>query len=58
MTVRLREATPITGGLILELLSVEGTALPARQHGQQRKPGRDDGKAKAARARRRGRAKA
>jgi ribonuclease R len=61
VTVRLREAAPITGGLILELLTVEGATLPARQYGGQRKPGRGrigKAKAKAARARRRGRAKA
>ena len=53
-----REAAPITGGLILELLSVEGATLPARQRAA-RKAGRERiGKAKAARARRRGRAKA
>jgi ribonuclease R len=40
--VRLSEAVPVTGGLILELLSVEGAVLkPARRTGgkyQPRKP--------------------
>ena len=56
VTVRLREAAPITGGLILELLAVEGTRLAApRRPGGGRKAGRERlAKAKAARARRRG----
>ncbi|MDR0808697.1 MAG: ribonuclease R, partial [Gemmobacter sp.] len=29
VTVRLAEAVPITGGLLLELLEIEGGALPA-----------------------------
>jgi ribonuclease R len=53
--VRLREAAPITGGLILELLSVEGATLAAPRRGGGRKAGRERiRKAKAARARRRG----
>ena len=35
-TVRLLEATPISGGLILEILSVEGNAMRARQTGKRR----------------------
>ncbi len=55
VTVRLREAAPITGGLILELLAVEGAKMtPPRRDGG-RKAGRERiRKAKAARARRRG----
>ena len=54
VTVRLREAAPITGGLILEILSVEGTSLSAPRRPGSRKAGRERiGKAKAARARRR-----
>lgn len=45
VTVRLAEATPITGGLLLELLTVEGKALPkGRSRGRgkpsQRRPNR------------------
>jgi ribonuclease R len=29
VTVRLTEAVPVTGGLLLELVSVEGAAMPA-----------------------------
>jgi ribonuclease R len=55
VTVRLREAAPITGGLILELLSVEGAKLAAPPRGGGRKAGRERiRKAKAARSRRRG----
>jgi ribonuclease R len=56
VTVRLREAAPITGGLILELLAVEGAKLgPRHAAGGRRKAGRDRiRKAKSARARRRG----
>ena len=55
VTVRLREAAPITGGLILEILSVEGAMLSAPRRGGGRKAGRERiRKAKAARARRRG----
>jgi ribonuclease R len=55
VTVRLREAAPITGGLILEILSVEGARLTAPGRGGGRKAGRERiRKAKAARARRRG----
>ena len=40
VTVRLREAAPITGGLILELVQVEGAKLAAaRRAGGQRKAG-------------------
>jgi ribonuclease R len=55
VTVRLREAAPITGGLILELIAVEGTKLaPARGAGGRRKAGAARiRKAKAARAKRR-----
>ena len=31
LTVRLAEAVPVTGGLLLELLEIEGGALPARK---------------------------
>ena len=55
VTVRLREAAPITGGLILELLSVEGAKMAAPRRDGGRKAGRVRiRKAKAARARRRG----
>ncbi len=55
VTVRLREAAPITGGLILELLSVEGAKMAAPRRDGGRKAGRERiRKAKAARARRRG----
>jgi ribonuclease R len=41
--VRLAEAVPVTGGLLLDLLSIEGAALPAGQvrkgRGAPRKPG-------------------
>jgi ribonuclease R len=41
VTVRLAEATPVTGGLTLELLSVEGGTMPSgRPRGRQGKPGR------------------
>ncbi|AWB49698.1 ribonuclease R [Gemmobacter aquarius] len=36
VTVRLAEATPVTGGLVLELLTLEGSAL-AQGHGQKRR---------------------
>lgn len=43
VTVRLAEAVPVTGGLMLELLSIEGAALPQgrprRGRYQPRKPG-------------------
>jgi ribonuclease R len=55
VTVRLREAAPITGGLILELLSVDGARLASPRRGGGRKAGRERlARAKAARARRRG----
>src|SRR5690606_7428212 len=55
VTVRLREAAPITGGLILELIAVEGTKLaPARRSGGRGKVGAARiRKAKDARAKRR-----
>jgi ribonuclease R len=36
VTVRLAEAVPVTGGLILELLEIEGGALPRGGQGQAR----------------------
>jgi ribonuclease R len=44
VTVRLAEAVPITGGLMLELLSVEGAQMPSpvrrvRKGAGPRKPG-------------------
>ena len=54
VSVRLIEATPITGGLILELLQVDGASLNrggARRTGGRRKLPR--GKVKSARRRRR-----
>jgi ribonuclease R len=49
--VRLREAVPITGGLLLELLEVEGKAAPqARGGGAGRAPRKKPAKAKLARA--------
>ena len=55
VTVRLREAAPITGGLILELLDIEGAKLaPARRVGGHRKAGaKRIARAKAARSKRR-----
>ncbi|MEM9138337.1 MAG: ribonuclease R [Pseudomonadota bacterium] len=48
VTVRLIEATPVTGGLILELLSIDGTALQRptgrRGKGGAPRPGRGKGK--------------
>ena len=39
VSVRLAEATPVTGGLILELLSIEGSALPqSSRRGRSRGP--------------------
>ena len=39
VVVRLAEAVPVTGGLILELLSVEGSAMrPARRAGRKYQP--------------------
>ena len=45
VTVRLMEATPVTGGLTLELLSLEDRAVPVGRSGrpghyQPRKPGK------------------
>ncbi|MDZ4135809.1 MAG: S1 RNA-binding domain-containing protein, partial [Paracoccaceae bacterium] len=50
VTVRLAEAVPVTGGLILELLELENRALPAgapasRGRGGPRKPGKSAAKA-------------
>ena len=43
VVVRLAEAVPVTGGLLLDLISIEGAALPAGQlyrgRGNPRKPG-------------------
>ncbi|WP_415233864.1 ribonuclease R [Pseudorhodobacter sp.] len=51
VTVRLTEAVPVTGGLILELLEIEDRALPKshapRGRGGPRKPGKAAAKAKA-----------
>ncbi|MBJ3763297.1 ribonuclease R [Maribius pontilimi] len=48
VTVRLAEAVPVTGGLMLELLEVEGDALPRGGAGRSRgAPKRARGKAKA-----------
>ncbi len=51
VTVRLTEAVPVTGGLILELLEIEDRALPRgnapRGRGGPRKPGKAAAKAKA-----------
>jgi len=49
VTVRLAEAVPVTGGLMLELLELDGKSLPAgpRMAGGRRAPGRRIGKAKA-----------
>ncbi|WP_022703210.1 ribonuclease R [Pseudorhodobacter ferrugineus] len=51
VTVRLTEAVPVTGGLILELLEIEDRALPKghapRGRGGPRKPGRAAAKDKA-----------
>ncbi|WP_108483708.1 ribonuclease R [Oceaniglobus ichthyenteri] len=45
VTVRLDEAVPVTGGLTLELLELEGRALPrGGQAGRNRAPGRKIGK--------------
>ena len=38
VSVRLAEATPVTGGLLLELLSVEGTELPRSPSHRRGKP--------------------
>ncbi|WGH79819.1 ribonuclease R [Jannaschia ovalis] len=51
VTVRLAEAAPVTGGLVLELLSVDGAALPNRGRGGRpgaRGPGRGKGAPKKA----------
>ncbi len=40
VTVRLAEAVPLTGGLLLELLSVEGKAPPAGRRGGRARPRR------------------
>jgi ribonuclease R len=52
VTVRLVEAAPVTGGLILELLSVEGEQrrAPSRRQGGKGTPKRKLGRARAARA--------
>jgi ribonuclease R len=56
VTVRLTEAVPVTGGLILELLSVEGAVMkPARRRGgkyQPRKPAQAAAKRRLVRKRR------
>lgn len=49
--VRLTEAVPVTGGLILDLLELQGKALPrgegaARKRGGRRKEARGRGKAR------------
>ncbi|SHI71045.1 RNAse R [Palleronia salina] len=46
VTVRLAEAVPVTGGLMLELLEVEGDAMP-RGGGGSRKPGKPPKRARA-----------
>ena len=47
VTVRLAEAVPITGGLVLELLEVEGTAMPQGGRSSRRgKPGKGRGPVK------------
>ena len=52
VTARLVEATPVTGGLILELLSVEGTGLgPMRGRRGRKGPGRTAGKGRLKQAR-------
>ncbi len=54
VTVRLTEAVPVTGGLILELVEIEGGALPPGRRGKGGKaPRRMAGKADAARTARR-----
>jgi ribonuclease R len=48
VTVRLTEAVPVTGGLMLELLEVDGAAMPAgqaRPGGRGRRPGPPRGRA-------------
>lgn len=40
VTVRLIEATPVTGGLILELLSIDGSAMTAKSRGRGKGGGR------------------
>ena len=49
VTVRLAEAVPMTGGLVLELLSIEDRGLPApkgrKGRGKSRFPGREAGRA-------------
>ncbi|NPD16595.1 ribonuclease R [Xinfangfangia sp. D13-10-4-6] len=51
VTVRLAEAVPVTGGLILELIELEDRALPAGRSGKRGKaPRRAQGKSRAAEA--------
>ena len=51
VTVRLAEAVPVTGGLILELIELEDRALPAGRNAKRGKaPRRAQGRAKAAEA--------
>ena len=53
VTVRLSEAVPVTGGLMLELLALEDRALPAApRRGTKRGPGRATPKRKVTRRRR------
>jgi ribonuclease R len=54
VTVRLAEAVPVTGGLVLELLEIENKALPGTVRGRQpgphpRRPARDKARAGATR---------
>ena len=55
VTVRLAEATPVTGGLLLELLEIDGERIggapvPQRGRAQRRSPGKPRGKAQKPRA--------
>ena len=55
VTVRLAEAVPVTGGLMLELLEVEGTTMPGSPRRTSRKPvarRAGQGRAKAAKVKR------
>ena len=51
VTVRLAEVTPVTGGIALELLEIEGEAMPqGRQSPAGRSPRRKGAKAKGKKA--------